>query len=391
MTERCGIYVHVPFCVRKCFYCDFNSYSLDRAAVEAYLEGIEREIRLYEELLSQEPGTVFDSLFIGGGTPTCLSGKDLGWLVRRLIRAFRLKPGAEVTCEANPGSSNADKFLEMREAGVTRLSLGVQSLDDALLLRLGRQHTARDVYESFEEARRAGFDNVNLDLMFALPGQSIAQWQTSLQEALALRPEHFSCYSLIIEEGTPFGDAYQRGRLSLPGEDAEYEMYARAIDLLTGAGYEHYEISNFALPGKRSVHNQIYWQNGEWLGLGPGAHGYWRGRRYANLRPPASWSERLARGELPYEWTQDVTREEAMDDTMIFGLRLLDGVSVPGFARRFGVDPREVYAGEIERLVGCGLLEANGECIRLTGRGLFVANQVFVEFLRDASSPVRTG
>ena len=388
MTERRGVYVHVPFCVRKCYYCDFNSYSLDRAAVERYLEGMEREIRLYQEVLAREPEVAFDSLFIGGGTPTCLSGKDLAWLIERLLCAFPFKKGAEVTCEANPGSSNAEKFSAMREAGVNRLSLGVQSLDDALLLRLGRQHTARDVYESFEQARRAGFDNINLDLMFALPGQTHRQWEETLRAALALRPEHFSCYSLIIEEGTPFGDAFHRGRLSLPGEDAEGDMYAWAIDTLTAAGYEHYEISNFALPGKRSVHNQIYWLNGEWLGLGPGAHGYWRGRRYANLPLPDAWGERLRAGETPYEWSRGVSRDEAMDDTMIFGLRLLEGVSIPEFVHRFGADPREVYREGIHRLEKLGLLEIGGERLRLTRQGLFVANHVFVEFLRDGGAPV---
>lgn len=382
MTERRGVYVHVPFCVRKCYYCDFNSYSLDRAAVEAYLEGIEREIRLYERIVASEVGAAFDSLYIGGGTPTCLSGKDLAGLVRRLLSAFPFKPGAEVTCEANPGSSNADKFAAIRAAGVNRLSLGVQSLDDALLLLLGRQHTAEDVYESYRAARQEGFDNVNLDLMFALPGQTARQWEESLAAAVALRPEHLSCYSLIIEEGTPFGDAHQRGRLSLPDEDEEASMYQQAIDTLVQAGYEHYEISNFALPGKRSVHNLIYWENGEWLGLGPGAHGYWNGRRYANVRGPAEWAARLERGELPYEWTREVGRDEAMDDTMIFGLRLLEGVSVSSFARRFGADPREVYREGVQRLTALGLLEAGPDRIRLTRKGLPVANRVFVEFLR---------
>lgn len=382
MTEGRGLYVHVPFCSRKCFYCDFNSYSLDKSAVEAYLTALDREIGLYQERLA-DSGVVFDTLFIGGGTPTALSGKDLSSLIRRLLTAFPFKEGAEVTCEANPGSTNSDKFAAMREAGVNRLSIGVQSFDDALLLLLGRQHTAEEAIESFQEARRAGFDNINLDLMFALPGQSFEQWEKSVRQALALGPEHLSCYSLIIEEGTPFGEAHSRGKLSLPGEDAEYAMFAWLIDTLQAAGYEHYEVSNFAAAGRRSEHNQIYWRNGSWLGLGSGAHGYWQGRRYANLRLPSDYCERLALGELPIESTHSVSVDEAMDDTMIFGLRLLEGVSSTNFHRRFGVDLFGVYTDQLDRLEGLGLLEVTPERVRLTRQGLFLANQVFAEFLRQ--------
>lgn len=383
MTDGLGVYVHVPFCVRKCYYCDFNSYSLDRGAVEAYLQAVDREIALWERLLARRSDIAFDSLYIGGGTPTCLSGKDLSWLVRRLLEAFPFRKDAEVTCEANPGSSNWDKFARMREAGVNRLSIGVQSLDDALLLRLGRVHTADDVFETFDEARRAGFDNVNLDLMFALPGQSQSQWEETVRAVVALRPEHLSCYSLIIEEGTPFGDFHAAGKLGLPGEDAEYEMYAWVIDALGEAGYEHYEISNFALEGRRSVHNQIYWRSGRWLGLGPGAHGFWRRRRYANVRPPGGYNAALAGGRLPVEWARFVPADQEMDDVMIFGLRLLEGVSVDRFARRFGASPLDVYKEAIDRLVEEGLLEATPQHVRLTRRGLFVANRVFAAFLRS--------
>lgn len=383
MIDGRGVYVHVPFCVRKCFYCDFNSYSLDRAAVDAYLKAIDQEIALYERALARRDDLLFDSLYIGGGTPTCLSGKDLAWLVRRLLGAFRFREGAEVTCEANPGSSNWEKFARMKEAGVNRLSIGVQSLDDALLLRIGRNHTAADVYETVDEARKAGFDNVNLDLMFALPGQSLKQWEETVRGVISLGPEHLSCYSLIIEDGTPFGDAFAVGKLSLPGEDAEYEMFEWVIGALKDAGYEHYEVSNFSLPGRRSVHNQIYWKSGRWLGLGPGAHGFWRRRRYANLRPPAQYNAALKEGRLPLESARFVSRDEEMDDVMIFGLRLLDGVTSDRFRERFGVSPRDIYRDAIDRLVDGGLLEATAERIRLTDRGLFVANHVFAEFLRS--------
>lgn len=378
-----GIYVHVPFCVRKCYYCDFNSYSLDRDAVETYLEALGREIDLVrDEIEAQGFSSFFDTLFIGGGTPTCLSGKDLSWLVHRVSDAFPLTWDAEITCEANPGSSNADKFRSLHAAGVNRLSIGAQSMDDGLLQAIGRTHSAADVVESFWEARDAGFENINLDLMFALPNQTMDQWKRTLDEILALQPDHLSCYSLIIEEGTPFGDRYALGQLPLPGEDAEADMYQYCIETLTQAGYEHYEISNFALPGKRSVHNQIYWRIGRYLGLGPGAHGYWNDVRYSNLRLPQEYADTLQQGKRPIDSETHIDRSEEMDDTMIFGLRLLDGVRLDDFERRFNTPLQDVYAPQIERLTKQGLLVMTDGYVRLTDKGLPLANRVFAEFLR---------
>ena len=384
------MYVHVPFCVKKCYYCDFNSYSLDRSDVVSYLEAAARESALLAAEASVR-GAVFDTLFIGGGTPTCLSGKDLKALVRRVYEAFAFAPGAEATCEANPGSSNEEKFESLLEAGINRLSIGVQSLDDALLQRIGRVHDRKEALRSFAAARRAGFANVNVDLMFALPGQSLATWQETLKQIADLRPDHISCYSLIVEEGTPFGDAHARGKLTLPGEDAELEMYEWAIEFLTACGYEHYEISNFALSGKRSRHNQIYWRNESYLGIGPGAHGYWDGVRYSNLRLPGEYAARLSAGALPRAEERRIGRDEAMDDTMIFGLRLLEGVEKRRFRERFRVEIGDVYAGEIERLRSLGLIEETPTHVRLSRRGLPIANQVFAEFLRltPAQSPSR--
>ncbi len=382
MTEA-GVYVHVPFCVKKCYYCDFNSYSLDRSDVLAYLDAVSREAALTREVDGVR-SRVFDTLFIGGGTPTCLSGKDLKALVNGLRTYFSFREDAEVTCEANPGSSNEEKFESLLEAGVNRLSVGVQSLDDALLKRIGRVHTGDEALQSLAEARRAGFTNINVDLMFALPGQEIDTWRDTLKRVVDHGPDHLSCYSLIIEDGTPFGDAFANGRLSLPGEDAELEMYEWAIEYLTASGYEHYEVSNFARPGLRSRHNQIYWRNEPYLGLGPGAHGYWEGVRHSNVRLPSEYAKALSKGALPRAEERAIDDDEAMDDTMIFGLRLLDGVAKERFATRFGVPVRDVYGSEIDRLVSLGLLEETLTHLRLTRRGLFLANQVFAEFLRLA-------
>lgn len=375
-----GIYVHVPFCVRKCYYCDFNSYALDRAAVRAFLRAIDAEIALYERSLGS---LSFDTLYIGGGTPTCLSGRDLSQLVRRITGAFSFREGAEITCEANPGSSNAEKFAALREAGVNRLSLGVQSFDDALLQRLGRDHSAQDVRESVLAAREAGFENLSLDLMFALPGQSQAEWEATLEAALELAPEHLSCYSLIVEEGTPFGERYAVGELSLPGEESERAMFDTAIDTLVAAGFVHYEISNFAMPGRRSRHNQLYWRIEPYLGLGPGAHGYWDGVRYANVRLPGEYGALLESGERPIESERAIPLEEEIEDALIFGLRLLDGVERERFRARFGLDVLEAYPDVIERLAAKGLLDVTEEAVKLTQAALPIANQVFVEFLRE--------
>lgn len=377
---RCGIYVHIPFCARKCHYCDFNSYALDREAVRSFLRALDAEIELYAR---EVEGVPFDTLYLGGGTPTCLSGRDLSAVVRRLTGAFSFKEGAEITCEANPGSSNAEKFGALREAGVNRLSLGAQSFDDALLAALGRDHSARDVVESVRAAREAGFDNVNLDLMFALPGQSLEQWEATLEAALELSPEHLSCYSLIVEEGTPFGEWHARGVLALPGEEAERAMFDAAIDRLVAAGFVHYEISNFSLPGRQSRHNQLYWRIEPYLGLGPGAHGHWNGVRYANVRLPSEYAALLEEGRRPVEESRPLPREEEIEDVLLFGLRLLEGVERERFRERFGIDVLEAYPREVERLAAKGLLEVTEDAVRLAREAVPVANQVFLEFLRS--------
>lgn len=348
------------------------------------MNAISREIDLVRRELDDVGfnGT-FDTIFIGGGTPTCLSGKDLANIIHRLKKAFPLAGRAEITCEANPGSSNTDKFNTLRESGVNRLSIGAQSMNDDLLHAIGRTHTSEEIVSSMMAARDAGFDNVNLDLIFALPEQTIADWQHTLDRIIALRPDHLSCYSLIIEEGTPFGDRDKQGLLTLPGEDDEADMYEYAIEMLKNSGYDHYEISNFALPGKRSVHNQIYWRGGQYIGLGPGAHGFWNNERLINVRLPADYANLLSEGESPVTTRLQIDRKEQMDDVMIFGLRMLEGVSKHVFKQRFGIDLTEEYDGEIDELIRLGLIETLGDWVRLTAKGLPIANEVFSRFLRD--------
>lgn len=380
-----GVYVHVPFCERRCHYCDFNVYLLREGDVEGYLQAVIEEARLYARAV----GTVghgFDTLFLGGGTPTALSSAQLERLLAGLRAHLPLAPDAEITVEANPGTLSPAKLAALRRGGVNRISLGVQAFQDHHLERLGRIHRVRHVEESVARAREAGFGNLNLDLMFGLPLQTLAEWEESLERALALEPEHLSCYSLIVEEGTPFGDLHARGQLPLPEEDVELAMFQRAIEVLEGGGFRHYEVSNYARPGRESRHNRIYWENGEWLGLGPGAHAQWGGRRFANVRRPEAYQRALLEdGRLPIEWEETLSREVQMEDTLILGLRLREGVSLERFRRRFGVCATEAFAGPLRRARAAGFVEVVDGRLRLTPQGLLLANQLFVELVGAAA------
>lgn len=374
-----GLYIHIPFCVRKCPYCDFTTYDLEKNAVRAFLAALEKELRLWREQLG---ALRFDTVFIGGGTPTTLSASQLVRLMEAVREAFVIADDAEVTIEANPGSVTRAGLRAMRQAGVNRISMGVQAFDDRLLQRLGRNHTVRDVYESFAAMREAGFDNINLDLMFGIPGHTLAAWEETLDEAVRLAPEHISAYSLIIEEGTPFAAAHAAGRLPLPEEEEEAEMYELLCRRLADAGYEQYEISNFAVPGRRCRHNEIYWANGRWLGVGPGAHSAWGFERFWNVGAFDEYAGRIAEGRLPVEGTEPLTADDRMDETMMLGLRLAEGVAVSAFRERFGADPTEVYAESLRRFTAEGLLEVVEGRIRLTPRGRLLGNRVFAGFLR---------
>ena len=288
MNRTLGIYLHVPYCLRKCRYCDFNSYPLEgqgSGRLDRFLGSVKRESELRAgdpEIASAQART----LYMGGGTPTILSGRQLADLIGAVRGAFDLKPGAEVTIEANPGTIDREKLIELREAGVNRISLGVQSLSDRLLKFLGRIHTARESLRAIELVREAGFHNLNLDLIFAIPGQTVEDWRTTLELALQADPQHLSLYSLSIEPGTQFYEMCQQGELEPTEEELELAMFQQAIEMLCAAGYQHYEISNFAQNGYRCQHSQRYWRNGEYLGLGPGAHSFWGGVRWRNIDSP---------------------------------------------------------------------------------------------------------
>lgn len=390
-----GLYIHIPFCVRKCAYCDFVSYGGCGAQdIEGYIDLVMAELSAamddpavaealeHRAACGRKP---FDTVYIGGGTPTLVPAP----LVARLVGAAleHAEPGAEVTVEANPGTVTTSAVRVLREAGVNRISLGAQSFHDEELRVLGRIHTAREIVEAVNAVRKAGVDNLNIDLMYAFPGQTLESWAETLRAAVSLCPEHISCYSLILEEGTAIERALASGKLAAVSEEADAEMYACAIEFLTGAGFEHYEVSNFATPGYEARHNIGYWVNGSYLGIGASAHSHLVERgldtsvRRANATGLSEYADKVRALGLGTAVSERIDRRTEMGDFMMLGLRMLRGVSVPAFRARFGVDPREVYRAELERLVGFGLVRADHERIALTEKGLFLGNAVFGEFV----------
>ncbi|HWI55086.1 MAG TPA: radical SAM family heme chaperone HemW [Desulfobacteria bacterium] len=375
-----GLYVHVPFCIRKCSYCDFVSYPFDAGLAASYVCALEKEMEFHVKNLSDEQ-RLLKSIYIGGGTPTCLSGEQLSALLGLCRRHFIIDDGAEITVECNPGTVNAEKFSLMREAGVNRVSIGVQAFQQKILSTLGRIHTWKDVEDAARACQETGITNVSFDLMFGIPGQSMAEWQESLREIVGLRPKHISAYGLKIEPETPMYRDAARGLLDLCDEEVELEMFLYAIEFLALHGYGHYEISNFALAGMESRHNLIYWQNEEYLGLGPAAHSMLNCNRFSNIESVELYISRLNAGLQVTDSKTALSVEEQMSETVFLGLRLLEGMDITVFEERFGKEFFGVYAKQLETLTAQGLLEQAGKNIRLTAKGLPVANVVFAEFI----------
>ncbi len=366
-----GIYLHVPFCAAKCRYCDFLSFAGSDAGLRArYVEALRAEIRARGE------GQAADSVFFGGGTPSLLEPEEIASLLAALREAYQILPDAEISMEANPGTVDAWKLSAYRSAGITRLSLGVQSFDDALLARIGRIHSARQAEEAAEAARAAGFENLNLDLIFALPGQSLADWERTLRRAIALAPEHVSFYALQIEEGTPLCEAVRRGEERPVPEETDRAMYHLALRLLAEAGYEPYEISNAAKPGFACRHNLKYWSFQDYMGLGLGAASFLNGVRLKNTE---ELSEYLA-GRFEAERHEN-SLSDSMAEYLFTGLRKREGISLAAFEERFGRSVEEIHPGVLEKHLRSGLLERNGARVFLTERGLDLANTVLCDLI----------
>lgn len=376
-----AVYIHIPFCSRKCHYCDFTAYVVDGQPVDDYLDALFKEIEL---TLHQTPPGPIHSIFIGGGTPTILNPKQMKLLLTQLRQFFSNRMESfEFTIEANPGTTTDELLHVMREGGVNRISFGAQTFRTDLLKRIGRIHGSDEIKNSVEAARRAGFDNISLDLMFGLPTQTLEDVKETLEKALDLAPEHFSCYSLKIEEGTLFHHLYELGKLPLPSEDEEFEMYQLIREVLKKNGYQQYEVSNFSKTGYESIHNSTYWHNDAYYGFGAGAHGYVEQLRHMNIKGVREYIEWIRQGKRPILDTHIVEIEEEMENFMILGLRLLKGIHRQEFEKRYQKKMEDVFGDVLNSLEEKGLLAQENGRIKLTEKGLLFGNDVFASFISN--------
>ena len=385
VLDTASLYLHIPFCHTRCHYCDFNTYAGMLPLREPYVKALLKEIALAGTMAQQAEGTPRRSrtIFFGGGTPSLLTVSQITRLLAACFAAFAIDKNAEITMEANPGTLNKEQLQGIRAAGINRLSMGAQSFDAELLQALGRIHTPEEITQAVEFARAAGFTSINVDFMFGLPNQTMQHWRETLDRALELRPEHLSLYSLIIEEGTPFHTWAHEGRITPADEDLCADMYEYADERLGAAGYENYEISNWALPGHHSRHNLTYWQNLPYIGMGAGAYSTFKGRRFSNIREPLDYIKAVNAHRLPEAETEPVEREQEMAETAFLALRTAMGLHLPTFAQRFTL-PFAQFVGERLRPVeAAGLLDYEGEWLRLSKRGRLLGNEVFLRLLPE--------
>ena len=368
-------YVHIPFCTQICYYCDFSKVFIKNQPVDAYLEHLIQETRSYEI-------GKLRTLYIGGGTPTALSAQQLAYLLTELPKVMDLSEVEEFTIEANPGDLDPDKIAVLKDSQVNRVSLGVQTFDNKMLKKIGRSHQEQDIYDNIRHLKQAGFDNISIDLIYALPGQTMDQVKENVAKAIDLDIPHMSLYSLILENHTVFMNRMRRGKLPLPKEELEAEMFEYIIEELEKAGFEHYEISNFSKPGFESRHNLVYWDNAEYYGLGAGASGYVDGIRYKNHGPIRHYLEAIEAGKARIT-EEHLTLEEKMEEELFLGLRKKSGVSKARFEEKFGVSFDQRYGQVVASLTEQGLLVPDDKQVRMTKRGLFLGDTVAEKFILE--------
>lgn len=373
-----GIYIHIPFCVKKCRYCDFNSYKIDVEKKKRYIKALEKEIEIYSKMDNKRK---IDTIFLGGGTPSILKPDEIESIFEKLNSSFDISEDAEITMECNPGTLDEEKLNAMKKSGVNRLSIGLQAVQNDILEYIGRIHTFEEFEKTYNLVRKCGFDNVNIDLMYNLPNQREKEWMETLEKVVSLNPEHISAYSLILEEGTELCDMYERGEFTLSGDDTDIKMYRYTIDYLKENCYMQYEISNYAKPGKECRHNIIYWKCDNYIGLGAGASGYIGNRRYSNIPEVDEYNETVEAGKLPVLSEEVLTDEEKFEELVFMGLRMNEGVLYEDFEKISGIDIRKYRKEIIERLKKDNLIECDENRIKLTQSGREISNKVFLDII----------
>ena len=371
-----SVYIHIPFCATKCYYCAFNTYTFHKEEAKAYLHALRTEMELYAS-----ETVPLQTIFIGGGTPSILSADALAQLFTDIHQHFQIMPDAEITVECNPGTVDREKLKVMRDNGVNRLSFGLQAMQDETLKQLGRIHTVAEFLQSYHLAREGGFENINIDLIFALPNQTMEAWHYTLSETISLEPNHISAYNLVMEETTPFYEWWQAGELHLPTEDTEADMFQYTIDTLTSHGYVHYEICNFAKPNYFARHNLVYWNNQPCIGIGVGACGYVNGVRYTNIRGIAPYINKLSQRHKPIADTERMAGHAEKAETLMLALRKREGISLEVYRNRFDEEIEVAFGSILKKWIDLQLLERTTTHLRLTSRGLFLANEVFIELM----------
>nr|WP_263325671.1 radical SAM family heme chaperone HemW [Neobacillus sp. Marseille-Q6967] len=371
-------YLHIPFCEHICHYCDFNKVFLKGQPVDEYLHALEKEMIL---TLQKYPTKELQTIFVGGGTPTSLNEQQLDRFTESINKTLPKSQNVEFTFEANPGDLSKEKLQILKNAGVNRLSLGVQTFNEELLKKIGRVHRAKDVYETVDKAKSIGFENISIDLIFSLPTQTITDFKDSLTEAFTLDIQHYSAYSLIIEPKTVFYNLMQKGKLPTPGEDVEAAMYELLMEEMDKHRFHQYEISNFSKAGFESKHNLTYWNNEYYYGFGAGAHSYVNGWRRSNIGPLRRYMEQLTEGNLPIFQENEVTISEQMEEEMFLGMRKTEGVNITHFIKKFNTDPTQLFENQLSDLIAKKWIEIKNDNIYLTKTGRLLGNEVFQVFL----------
>lgn len=375
LTKPTSAYVHIPFCTQICYYCDFSKVFIKNQPVDDYLQALIREFESYD--IEQ-----LRTLYIGGGTPTSITAQQLDYLLTNLTKHLDLSVLEEFTIEANPGDLTDDKIEVLKKSAVNRVSLGVQTFNDKQLKRIGRSHNEAQIYSTIDHLKTAGFDNISIDLIYALPGQTMEDVKENVAKAIALDIPHLSLYSLILEHHTVFMNKMRRGKLNLPQEDLEAEMFEYIIAELEANGFEHYEISNFTKPGFESRHNLMYWDNAEYYGVGAGASGYLNGVRYRNRGPIQHYLKAVSEGNARLS-EEVLTKDEMMEEELFLGLRKKSGVSIAKFEEKFGVSFEERYGQIVTELCQQGLLVSDDKVVRMTKKGLFLGDTVAERFILE--------